>query len=128
VREIYRDAHVVAFFPKEPATLGHTLVIPRRHISDIWALDDHTATHLTRASLAISRAVKIALRPDGLNLIQSNGHAATQTVFHLHVHIVPRRLGDHMGRIWPPETHYSDEQKDAAWRQLLNECKGIQAR
>lgn len=127
VREVYRDDQVVAFFPPEPATLGHTLVIPRNHIADIWALDLDTATHLTRVSLAISRAVRSALRPDGLNLIQSNGNAATQTVFHLHVHVVPRRLGDEMGHIWPSQTHYSEHQKDVAWEQLLRECKQIPA-
>ncbi|GAS90713.1 HIT family protein [Mycolicibacterium brisbanense] len=125
VREVYRNDQVVAFFPPEPATLGHTLVIPCNHIADIWALDQYTATHLAHASLAISRAMRTALHPDGLNLIQSNGKAATQTVFHLHVHIVPRRIRDHMGQIWPPQTHYTEDQKDATWEQLRQECDRI---
>jgi histidine triad (HIT) family protein len=125
VREVYRDEHVVAFFPTNPAVLGHTLVVPRDHIADIWALDLDTATHLARASLAISFAVRSALRPDGLNIIQSNGNAATQTVFHLHVHVVPRQFDDQMGQIWPPQTHYTEDQKDATWEQLLRECSHI---
>ncbi|MCU0151349.1 HIT family protein [Curtobacterium poinsettiae] len=107
VREVYRNEHVVAFFPDEPATLGHVLVIPRQHVPDLWALDEHTATHLSRAVLLISKAVRGAVHPEGLNLIQSNGAAATQTVNHLHVHVVPRDQGDAMGPIWPDHTDYS---------------------
>jgi histidine triad (HIT) family protein len=103
-RIVMRDEHVVAFFPIDPATLGHTLVIPTNHIPDIWALDDMTATMLTHATLRVARAVRTALSPDGLNIIQSNGAAATQTVQHLHVHVVPRWEGDDMGQIWPPES------------------------
>ena len=93
-REVYRDEHVVAFFPLEPATLGHTLIVPRMHIPDIWSLDDDTAGHLARVTVRLSAAVREALSPAGLNVIQSNGAAATQTVFHLHVHVVPRWEGD----------------------------------
>jgi histidine triad (HIT) family protein len=122
-REVYRDAHVVAFFPLEPATLGHTLVVPREHVSDIWSLDEETAAHLARATLSLAGAVKRAMMPEGMNIIQSNGEAASQTVFHLHVHIVPRWVGDAIGRIWPPETSYSERQKDDAWERLRSECK-----
>lgn len=124
-REVYRDQHVVAFFPSEPATLGHTLVVPRQHIPDIWSLDDVTAERLAVATTRLSAAVRKALQPQGLNIIQSNGKAATQTVFHLHVHIVPRWEGDAVGRIWPPETAYSEEQKDDAWEQLRTACRAV---
>ena len=120
-REVYRNEHVVAFFPMEPATLGHTLVVPRKHISDVWDLDENTATHLARAVVRISHAMRTAVEPEGLNIIQSNGEVATQTVFHLHVHIVPRWSGDAIGRIWPPETSYSDSEKDNAWEKLRKE-------
>ena len=120
-REVYRNEHVVAFFPMEPATLGHTLVVPRKHISDVWDLDENTATHLARAVVRISHAMRTAVEPEGLNIIQSNGEVATQTVFHLHVHIVPRWNGDAIGRIWPPETSYSESEKDNAWEKLRKE-------
>lgn len=100
-RIVMRDEHVVAFFPSRPATIGHTLVIPTAHVPDIWALDEPTATILTAATLRVARAIKQAFSPDGLNIIQSNGAAATQTVMHLHVHVVPRWAGDAMGAIWP---------------------------
>lgn len=113
-REVYRDANVVAFFPVEPATLGHTLVVPRRHIRDIWQLDEPTCVRLAVATVRLAEAVRLALAPEGLNVIQSNGAAATQTVPHLHIHVVPRWSGDPVGRIWPPETSYSEYQKDSA--------------
>ncbi|MGC5308754.1 HIT family protein [Micromonospora zamorensis] len=124
-REVYRDERVVAFFPLEPATLGHTLVVPRSHIPDIWSLDEDTASHLARVTLRLSHAVRRATEPEGLNIIQSNGGAATQSVPHLHIHIVPRWSGDDLGRIWPPETKYSDKQKDEVWERLRRECRGV---
>lgn len=106
-REIYRDDHTVAFFPLQPATLGHTLVVPRRHIPDIWELPEADAACLSRTVLRVAAALRAAVTPDGLNIIQSSGAAATQTVPHLHVHLVPRWAADAMGPIWPakPPSH-----------------------
>ncbi len=122
-REVYRDEHVVAFFPTEPATLGHALLVPRAHVPDIWALDDQTAAYLASATIRLAGAIKRAMHPAGLNVIQSNGKAATQTVMHLHVHLVPRQPDDGLGRIWPPETSYSETQKNEAWARLRAECR-----
>jgi histidine triad (HIT) family protein len=124
VREVLRTEGVVAFFPLEPATLGHTLVVPERHIVDIWSLDEQTASRISAATLRVASAVRRAIAPEGLNIIQSNGEAAAQTVPHLHVHVVPRWHGDRIGRIWPPETAYSESQKDEAWGKLRTELKG----
>lgn len=117
-REVYRDDQTVAFFPKEPATLGHTLVVPTKHMATIWDVDTNTVQALTNTVHRICLAVREALHPEGLNIIQSNGDAATQSVLHLHIHIVPRWTGDAMGPIWPDETNYSDQQKDVALRRI----------
>lgn len=124
-REVYRDDHVVAFFPTDPAVLGHTMVIPRKHLAGIWEMDDDTAAQIARATVRVAGAIRDALRPEGLNIIQSNGEAATQTVFHLHVHLVPRWKGDAMGPIWPEVTDYSEEQKDQALRSVHLACKKL---
>lgn len=123
VREVYRDDHVVAFFPTEPATLGHTLVVPRGHVPDIWSLGEDLAADLGRAIVRLSAAVRRAVAPEGLNVIQSNGEAATQTVRHLHVHLLPRWADDGIGRIWPVETNYTEHEKDDAWERLRAECR-----
>jgi histidine triad (HIT) family protein len=62
------------------------------------------------------------MRPDGLNVIQSNGRAATQTIMHLHVHIVPRWSEDTLGPIWPPETNYSESAKNKALEAIREAC------
>lgn len=122
-REIYRDQHCVAFFPVEPATLGHTLVVPKKHVPDIWSCPPYLAAHLSKTIIYLSTAIKRTLAPEGLNIIQSNGAAATQTVFHLHVHIVPRWTNDEMGEIWPSETNFTAEQMDNLLSRLREECR-----
>lgn len=124
-REVYRDKHVVAFLPTEPAILGHVMVVPREHAPDIWSIDEDVAAHLARATLRLAGAIREAVVPEGLNVIQSNGEAATQTVFHLHVHLVPRWGGDAMGPIWPEETDYSESQKDYAMMRIREACRQI---
>jgi histidine triad (HIT) family protein len=126
-RMVLQTPAVVAFFPLEPAVLGHTLVVPRQHIPDIWRLPSETAHELTDATMRIAHAVRDAMNPDGLNIIQSNGAAATQTVFHLHVHVVPRHAGDAIGRIWPPETSWSESAKDEAWDRIRDAIRDAHA-
>ncbi|BBN45536.1 hypothetical protein MOKP4_45150 [Mycobacterium avium subsp. hominissuis] len=93
-------------------------MVPKRHMEDIWELEPEESAELSTAVLRLSSALRSALLPEGLNVIQSNGEAATQTVPHLHVHLVPRRSGDAMGPIWPPETDYSEASKDEALRRV----------
>jgi histidine triad (HIT) family protein len=92
----------VAFFPKEPATPGHTLVAPREHIPDAWSLEPGLGAELMEAVVRVGRAVREALTPTGMNLISSSGEAAEQSVFHLHLHVVPRYPDDKIDSIWPP--------------------------
>lgn len=111
-RVVYSTAGILAFFPLEPAALGHTLVIPKIHVPDIWAVTDDTCSQLSRAVLRVARAIRSALRPDGMNIINSAGSAATQTIFHLHVHLVPRWANDGFGDLWPPAEARADHVED----------------
>lgn len=90
----------VAFFPHTPATPGHTLLIPRRHVADLWSATPELGASLTVAAIKIGRAIERALEPEGMNLITSKGEAGEQTVFHLHIHLVPRWSEDALD-IWP---------------------------
>jgi diadenosine tetraphosphate (Ap4A) HIT family hydrolase len=101
---VARGAAWIAFFPPEPATVGHTLVVPANHVSDVWGLSPSEAGELTTGVLQIAHAIRAALAPEGLNIVQSSGKVATQTVDHLHVHLVPRMTGDAMGDIWPAKS------------------------
>lgn len=98
---VYRDSNVIVFLPDEPATLGHVLAIPTQHVPDVWSLDDQTAEAVSRVVIRVARAAKATFPLDGLNIIQSNGEAATQTIFHLHVHVVPRYADDNIAPFWP---------------------------
>jgi histidine triad (HIT) family protein len=117
-RVVLRNERVVAFFPIEPATLGHTLVVPAMHIPNIWSLDQRIAHDLCDATLRVAGAIREALVPEGLNIIQSNGEAASQTVMHLHIHVVPRSRNDEMGAIWPEKTTFTDQAKDDAYLRI----------
>jgi histidine triad (HIT) family protein len=108
VEIVCEAASWVAFFPLEPATPGHTLLIPRQHVPDYWHASEDVAAELAKASVRIGQAIQAALTPEGMNLITSAGEAAEQTVFHLHIHLVPRWHRDGFGRIWPPGHKYED--------------------
>lgn len=98
---VYEDPYTVAFAPINPATRGHLLVAPRRHCPRVWNLPPEDAAHTARATVTVARAIHDALSPAGLNVIQSNGAVATQTVDHLHVHLVPRWERDRVVLRWP---------------------------
>ncbi|MBX4175971.1 HIT family protein [Streptomyces geysiriensis] len=104
---IYETSEVLAFLPLAPATTGHTLIIPKQHITDLWHSDEDSLMPVMAASLLVAQALKRAFSPDGLNLINSAGSAATQTVFHLHVHLVPRWNDDQMANFWPETCPWS---------------------
>lgn len=91
---VYEDEHAIAFMDINPAVPGHVLVIPRRHTPDIFGLEQAELGPYMAAVDRVARAARQALDADGLNLFQSNGVAAWQTVFHLHFHVLPRKLGD----------------------------------
>lgn len=93
----------IAFFPTNPATPGHTLIIPRRHVVDLWEVELDLAAELMKAVVLVGRAIEVSLKPEGMNLITSAGKVAEQTVFHLHLHVVPRWHRDNFGKIWPIE-------------------------
>lgn len=102
-REILKTEHTMAFLPDVPAVRGHTLVVPRNHVRDIWEVDARTGHMLADATRRVAAAVAHATQAEGMNIIQSNGVAAGQSVFHLHVHVVPRHTGDRIPELWPPD-------------------------
>ncbi|WP_161897513.1 HIT family protein [Gordonia spumicola] len=92
---VYSDERVIAFLDRAPIARGHTLVIPRRHSSGLSDLDPSLGTPLFSAAQRIADAMKTpGFGADGVNLAVNDGRAAMQTVFHTHMHVVPRRSGD----------------------------------
>jgi len=111
VEMIYETSGLLAFFPAAPATPGHTLVIPRAHVTDLWSADLPLVEELMSAAVRIGQAINAALEPGGMNLITSAGEAAEQSVFHLHLHLVPRWSDDELD-IWPPKKGMRHEIKE----------------
>lgn len=99
----------IALSPLRPATLGHTLIVPTSHIATIWELGLSEAQQLAVRVREMSFVLRHALQLSDMNIIQSNGHQATQSIGHLHVHLVPRYPNDEMGPIWP-QSGQVDEQ------------------
>jgi histidine triad (HIT) family protein len=123
VEVVCRGEGWVAFFPLEPATPGHTLIIPNTHVSDLWEADRRIAEDVMDAVWRVGRAIRESLRPDGLNLITSAGRVAEQTVFHLHLHVVPRWAQDNFGPIWPiAGITYSDDRLQDVSNRIRAAC------
>jgi histidine triad (HIT) family protein len=100
-RGVDENGGAVAFLDVNPASPGHTLVIPRTHVRDIWDLGSEDSAAVWELTRMVANRVRRSFEPDGLTLLQSNGEAAWQHVFHLHVHVVPRWRNDGLQRPWP---------------------------
>ncbi len=99
---LYEDEDFRVILDLGPATRGHALLIPKEHFKDLFELEDEAAEKVLVRAKRIGSRMKKALRADGLNLVQNNGEAAGQTVFHFHLHLIPRYENDHAGILWKP--------------------------
>lgn len=108
---IYEDDDFKAFMDISPASKGHTILIPKQHADNIFDLDETVASKLLPVAARIARALKAELKCEGLNLLQNNGEAAGQTVFHFHMHIIPRYEVDKVVVKWV-EDKYEGEPLD----------------
>ncbi len=99
--KVYEDDHVLAFLDISQVTKGHTLIIPKVHQADIYSLTPDVASQLFSKVPAIASALKEAYEPIGVNILNNNGEAAGQSVFHYHLHLIPRYgKGDGFGSVW----------------------------
>jgi histidine triad (HIT) family protein len=96
------DERTVSFMDINPATRGHVLVIPRAHSEDLMSIDPDDLCAVAVASQRQAARAKERLRADGVNLVNSCGSVAWQTVFHFHVHVIPRYSGDPLRLPWIP--------------------------
>jgi histidine triad (HIT) family protein len=103
------DEHTVAFMDISPATRGHALVVPREHSDDLMDISDEDLERTMVAARRLARRMEDVLEPDGFNILNSCRPAAWQTVFHFHVHVVPRYDDDPLELPWVPSEGDSDE-------------------
>jgi histidine triad (HIT) family protein len=88
--KVYEDEHVLAFMDIMPLTKGHTLLIPKKHHANVYDMTSEEASQLFSVAPKIASALKSTFEPVGLNLLNNNGAPAGQSVFHFHLHFIPR--------------------------------------
>ena len=98
---VYDDEHTLAFMDIGQVNPGHVLVAVKKHAANLYELEEAQPAAVARTCARVARAIKAAFKPEGLSVYQANGKAAGQTVFHYHVHLLPRHEGDGMALVWP---------------------------
>ncbi|MCU0493197.1 MAG: HIT family protein [Chloroflexaceae bacterium] len=116
--KLYEDDMTLAFMDINPASRGHALVISKAELPGLLDLPPEVLTAVALATQKVARALVTVLQPDGVNIVQNNGAAAGQTVFHYHVHIIPRWDGDGALGLWTPRPG-----DPAALRELAEQVK-----
>ena len=111
---VHEDEHTLAFMDLGQVNPGHVLVAVKAHAENLYALTDGQAGAVLRSAARVARAIRDAFAPEGLSVYQANGKAAGQTVFHYHVHLVPRYEGDGMALTWPVKNPPREKLEEAA--------------
>jgi len=109
---VYEDDQVIAFMSIQPINVGHTLIVPKTHYENVYTIPLGEIAYLYKIVKKIAHAVKNAVNAEGIRIVQNNGVAAGQVVFHLHAHIIPMSEGSH--GIHYPQNRSADELEDDA--------------
>lgn len=116
---LYEDEEFRVILDLGPANKGHALVLPKAHYENLYDLPDEMAAHAMILAKKIATKMKGILNCDGYNLVQNNGEAAGQTVFHFHMHLIPRYTDDHAGITWTPGTLTSEDRDEIIEKFLM---------
>ncbi len=100
--KVYEDDQTLAFMDINPASRGHMLVVCKPEYPQLLDVPPELVAAVALTTQRVARAMMAALQPDGFNVVQNDGAAAGQLVFHYHVHIIPRWDGDHAVKSWRP--------------------------
>jgi len=123
--KVYEDGDTIAFLDINPSAVGHTLVIPKRHARDVFEIDDVSLKAVAATAKLIAGKIRSVLGAD-VTILQNNGRAAGQAIDHMHVHVIPRRVGDRLpfAHVGPPA---SPEALAAIQKRLTTEQRVKQA-
>ena len=114
---LYEDEDFRVILDLGPASKGHALILPKAHAANIYEISDDMAAKAMILAKKMATKMTEALKCDGFNIVQNNGEPAGQTVFHFHMHLIPRYEGDQVGITWKPGT-LSDEVKNEILEKL----------
>lgn len=108
-RRIYEDDNFVVMMDVSPASKGHSLLLPKEHYANLFEMPDELLEELLKVAKKAAALLKDSLGADGINLLQNNGVAAGQTVFHYHMHLIPRYDGEEPILTWEPKSYSAEE-------------------
>jgi histidine triad (HIT) family protein len=114
---LYEDEEFRVILDLGPASKGHALILPKKHAANIYELPDELAGKAMILAKKMATKLTEALECDGFNLVQNNGEVAGQTVFHFHMHLIPRYEGDQVNLGWKPGS-LSEEDKEEIFSKL----------
>ena len=106
---VFEDENFKVIMDISPAAKGHMIMLSKRHCENLLELDDATASSALLVARRLAKALKAELNCDGINLVQNNGEASGQTVFHFHIHLIPRYDNDQMSLGWAPGKYEDGE-------------------
>lgn len=111
---VYEDEYLRAIMDAAPANKGHIIILPKSHAANIYELEDEYVSRAFVLAKKLAVALKKLTGCDGVNILQNNGGAAGQTVFHFHVHVIPRFKDDDCTIVWKPTSYEDGEASDVA--------------
>lgn len=114
---LYEDEDFRVILDLGPASKGHALILPKEHAANIYELPDEIAAKAFVLAKKMASSLTEALQCDGFNVLQNNGTVAGQTVFHFHMHLIPRYEGDEVGLTWKPGT-LTDAERDEILKKI----------
>ena len=110
--KLYEDEEFVIILDIGPAAFGHALIIPKDHYANLYEMPEELLGKVMSLAKVWGEKLVKVLKTDGLNLVQNNGLAAGQTVFHYHLHLIPRYEGDGVGELWTPGSLSEEQRKE----------------
>lgn len=113
---VYEDDDFKAIMDIAPAAKGHVIILTKKHFANLYELDEEISSKVIILARKIAIAIKEEFKCDGINLLQNNGEAAGQTVFHFHMHVIPRYNDDHVNVPWTHEKYADGEAAEIATR------------
>ena len=119
-KTVYEDDNFKAILDISPASKGHVIILPKNHADNIFEISDEDASGIMIVAKKIAAKLKKVFACDGINILQNNGEVAGQTVFHLHVHVIPRYENDNIKIKW---AQHEDIDIDSVYNELIKEMQ-----
>ena len=120
-RKIYEDKDLIAIMDLSPTSKGHSLIIPKEYYTNIYDIDEEIAGKVMKTAKKLATKMTVALNCDGFNLLQNNGETAGQTMFHFHMHLIPRYKDADNNMLKFTSVSFSDEEMDAIRDQIIKD-------